>query len=159
MHIVLPTIVLVFTYLALSASVEPGNVLLAVAIAVGILAAVRPGRYQVNWRQVPVSLLAAVRYTLRLLFNMFRSGLQMARIILDPKLPLKSGIVAIPTGCATEISRALSAHAISLPPGELFIEMDQSGTMFIHTLDVETTLAQSNTAQKAQRELLQKIFE
>ena len=159
MHIVLPIIVLVFTYLALSASVEPANVLLGVAIAVGILAAVRPHRYQVNWRQVPASLVAVLRYTLRLLFNMFRSGLQMTRIILDPKLPLKSGIVAIPTGCATEISRALSTHAISLPPGELFIEMDKTGTMFIHTLDVETTLAQSGAAQKAQRELLQKIFE
>jgi len=159
MHIILPFIVLVFTYLALSASDEPANMVLGIAIALGILAALRPRRYRVNWRQVPTSLLAVLRYTLRLLFNMFRSGLQMTRIILDPKLPLKSGIVAIPSGCASEVSRALSAHAISLPPGELFIEMDRAGTMFIHTLDVETTLRQAGPSQEMQRELLKRIFE
>ena len=159
MHIILPFIVLVFTYLVLSANDEPANMLLGTAIAVGILVALRPKRYRVNWRQVPASLLAVLRYTLRLLFNMFKSGLQMARIILDPKLPLKSGIVAIPSGCASEVSRALSAHAISLPPGELFIEMDRTGTMFIHTLDVETTLRRAGPSQEMQRELLKRIFE
>ena len=159
MHIIFPTIVMVITYLALSANVAPVNVLLGVVFALGILAALRPGRFRINWRKVPGSLKAVAVYTVRLLFNMFRSGLRMARIILDPKLPLRSGIVAIPAGCKSDVGRALSAHAISLPPGELFIEMDRSGTMFIHTLDVEKTLEQAGPAQAVQRDLLQQIFE
>ena len=159
MHYILPLIILVFTYLALSADVSPANLVIALLIAVGILAAVRPRSTVINWRQLPGSLAAAGVYTARLLFNMFRSGLQMVRIILDPRLPLKSGIVAIPTGCESDLGRALSAHAISLPPGELFIEMDKDGTMFVHTLNVDVTLEQAGAAQEIQRELIKKIFE
>jgi len=159
MHIVLPIIILAFTYLALSADLSPANVILGLLIATGIVAALHPSRTKINWRQLPGSLAAAAIYTARLLFNMFRSGIQMARIILDPKLPLKSGIVAIPSGCESDLGRALSAHAISLPPGELFIEMDADGTMYIHTLDVETTLELAGKAQKIQRRLIEKIFE
>ncbi len=159
MHIVLPILILVFTYLALSADVSPANLIIGLLIAGGILAAVRPGRAVIHWRRLPGSLAAVFIYTVRLLYNMFRSGIQMARIILDPKLPLKSGIVAIDSGCESDLGQALSAHATSLPPGELFIEGDANGTLFIHTLDVETTLEQAGAAQKIQRTLINKIFE
>ena len=159
MHIVLPILILVFTYLALSADVSPANLVIGLLVAGGILAAVRPHRTVIHWRRLPGSLAAVFIYTIRLLYNMFRSGIQMVRIILDPKLPLKSGIVAIPSGCESDLGRALSAHAISLPPGELFIEMAADGTLFIHSLDVETTLAQAGAAQETQRTLINKIFE
>jgi len=159
MHIVLPFIILVFTYLSLSADFQTANIILGMVVAVGILALLRPRRTAVNWRQLPAAMKAVAVYTVRLLFNMFRSGIHMARIILDPKLPLKSGIVSIPPACTSNTGRALNAHAISLPPGELVIEMDAAGTMFIHTLDVDTTLEQVEASQEIQQKLLKRMFD
>lgn len=77
----------------------------------------------------------------------------MVRIILHPKLPIKSGIIAIPSTSESELGRALSAHAISLPPGELFVEMDENGTMYIHSLDVDLTEKQAGAAQEVQGDI------
>ena len=83
----------------------------------------------------------------------------MVRIILHPNLPIKSGIVAIRSGCQSDLGRAINAHAISLPPGELFVEMDENGIMYIHSLDVDLTKKQAEASQKIQGDLLKKIFD
>ena len=83
----------------------------------------------------------------------------MVLIILHPKMPVKSGIVAIPAGCQSEIGQAISAHAISLPPGELFMEIDEEGTMYIHSLDVDLTEKQAGAAQKIQGDMLKRILD
>ena len=159
MHTIIPIFVLMFTYLALSANLQVSNIILGFMIAAGILGLLRPRRRSVRWRRLPLALKALVVYVGLLLYNMFRSGIQMARIILHPKLPIKSGIVAIPSGCDSELGRAMSAHAISLPPGELFVEMDEDGTMYIHSLDVDLTEKQAGAAQEIQGDMLKRIFD
>jgi len=159
MHTVVPIIFLSFTYLALSANLQVSNIILGFFIAVGILALVRPPRRPVRWRRLPAAMLSAVVYIIVLLYNMFRSGIHMARIILHPKLPIQSGIVGIRAACESELGRALNAHAISLPPGELFVEMDEDGTLYIHSLDVDLTVKQSKAAQEFQGDILKKVFD
>ena len=159
MRTIIPILFLMFTYLALSANLQVSNIILGFFIAVGILALLRPPIQPVKWRRIPVALAFSAVYVIVLLYNMFRSGFQMARIILNPKLPLKSGIVAIPPACESELGRALSAHAISLPPGELFVEMGENGNMYVHSLDVDLTLEQAGAAQEYQGDILKKIFD
>ena len=62
-------------------------------------------------------------------------------------------------GCQSDLGRAINAHAISLPPGELFVEMGENGTMYIHSLDVYLTKKQAEASQKIQGDLLKKIFD
>jgi multicomponent Na+:H+ antiporter subunit E len=159
MHTIIPIVVLMFTYLALSANLQVSNIILGFIIAAGILGLLRPRRRPVRWRRLPSALKALVVYVGLLLYNVFRSGIQMVRIILHPKLPIKSGIVAIPSGCDSELGRAISAHAISLPPGELFVEMDEHGSMYIHSLDVDLTEKQAGAAQEIQGDMLKRIFD
>ena len=83
----------------------------------------------------------------------------MARIILHPKLPIQSGIVGIRAASESELGRALSAHAISLPPGELFVEMGEDGTLYIHSLDVDLTVKQAKASQEYQGDILKKMFD
>lgn len=159
MHTIIPIIFLMFTYLALSNNLQVANIILGFFIAAGILLLLRPPKRPVKWRRLPAALMSAVVYIVVLLYNMFRSGIQVARIILHPKLPIKSGIVGVRAASKSELGRALSAHAISLPPGELFVEMDEDGTMYIHSLDVDLTVKQAEAAQKYQGDMLKKIFD
>ena len=159
MHTIIPIFFLIFTYLALSNNFQVDNLILGFFIAAGILVLIRLPSRPVKWRRLPTALMSVVVYTAVLLFNMFRSGIRTARIILHPKLPIKSGIVGIRAASKSELGRALNAHAISLTPGELFVEMDEEGTMYIHSLDVDLTLKQAEATQQYQEDILTKIFD
>ena len=159
MHRILPFLVLLFTYLALSTSAGLPNLVLGTMIAIGILWLLRPQRLPVNWRRLPSAFLAMGRYVAALIRNVIRSGIHIAGIVLHPDLPIQSGIIAVPPECDSEVGRALGAHAISLPPGELFIEMDDDGTMYIHSLDVFETEKSVQAGQAYRRELMKRIFD
>ena len=159
MHTLIPILFLTFTYLALSENLQADNIIFGIFIAVCILLLIRPPRRPVKWNRLPTALLSSVVYIVVLLYNMFRSGIQMTRIILDPKLPIQPGIVGIRAASKSELGRALNAHAISLPPGELFVEMDEDGVLYIHSLDVDLTVKQANASQEYQEDILRKIFD
>ena len=83
----------------------------------------------------------------------------MVQLILHPKMPIKPGIVSIPAGCKSKVGQAISAHTISLPPGELFVEIGDDGIMYIHSLDVDMTDKQAGSAQQLQGDLLRRILD
>jgi multicomponent Na+:H+ antiporter subunit E len=145
-------------YLALTGNLEMNNLLLGVLIAAGLTLLIRPQRARIELRRLPEVTLALSRYLLLILSDMLRSGLAAARLILDPALPVKPGIVAIPSGCESELATALSAHAISLAPGELVVEIGEDGTMYTHALDATQAAEYVTEAQRLRRELLGKIF-
>jgi multicomponent Na+:H+ antiporter subunit E len=53
---------------------------------------------------------------------------------------------------------ALSAHAITLAPGEMVVEMDEKGVMYTSCLDTTNSEKYIEDAQKIRKDLLQKIF-
>jgi multicomponent Na+:H+ antiporter subunit E len=159
MNAIVPFLILLFAYTALSGNAQWSNLLVGVAIAAGILALLRPQRQSVRWRRLPGAMTALAAYVWLVIRNMVLSGIQTARIVLDPKLPLNPGIVAIPSECDSDLGQALSAHAISLPPGELIIEAGPDGMMYIHSLDVDVTATQAAKAQRIQRRLIKQIFD
>lgn len=145
-------------YLALTANLELSNLVLALLIAAGLLLLMRPPRGSIQARRLPEAMLAMGRYVLIVLYDAVKSGLAVARILLDPALPVKPGIVAIPSGCRSELATALSAHAITLAPGEMVIEISDQGVMYIHTLDITHAAEYVADAQRMRRQLLSKIF-
>jgi multicomponent Na+:H+ antiporter subunit E len=145
-------------YLALTANVELSNLVLGLLIATGLARLIHPGGGRVEMRRLPQAVLAMGQYVLLLIVDAVKSGLAVARIILDPALPVKAGIVAIPSGCKSELATALSAHAITLAPGEMVIEISDDGVMYTHTLDATHAAEYVAEAQRMRRELLGKIF-
>jgi len=119
---------------------------------------IRPQRLPTDWRRLPSSVLALVRYLVKLVFDVIASGIQVARIVMDPALPIKPGIVSIHSECESEMGTALSAHAITLAPGEMVVEMDEKGVMYTSCLDTTNSEKYVEDAQKIRKDLLQKIF-
>jgi multicomponent Na+:H+ antiporter subunit E len=145
-------------YVALTANLKLNNLILGLLIAIGLTLLMRPPRGAFELRRMPAALLAVLRYLFVVLFDAIKSGLAVARLVLDPALPVKPGVVAIPSGCDSELATALSAHAITLAPGEVVIEIGKDGVMYTHTLDATRAVEYVEEAQQLRRELLRDIF-
>jgi multicomponent Na+:H+ antiporter subunit E len=65
-------------------------------------------------------------------------------------MPIRPGILAVRSGCRTKSGLALSAHAITVTPGEMVVEIGRDGTFYVHGLDVEAS-ARSADAEQALR--------
>lgn len=145
-------------YLGLTGNLEPSNLLVGLLIAVTLTAFLHPDRLRINVRQVPGATGAMVRYVLVVAKDVIQGGLQVARLVLDPKLPVKPGVIAIPSGSESEWATALSAHAITLSPGAMVIEIGEHGVMYTHTLDMSSADQSIAEMQRLRRDLLEKIL-
>jgi len=158
MYYLLIIVPLLFVYLELSSNFELSNIIVGLMIVTGIVKLIRPRRLPTDLRHLPSSVFALMRYLVKLLYDVIASGIQVARIVMDPALPIKPGIVSISSGCESEMGTALSAHAITLAPGEMVVEMDEKGVMYTSCLDTTNSEKYIEDAQKIRNDLLQKIF-
>jgi multicomponent Na+:H+ antiporter subunit E len=158
MYYLLIIVPLLFVYLELSSNFELSNIIVGLIIVTGIAKFVRPQHLPSDWRRLPSSVFALVRYLVILVYDVIASGIQVARVVLDPALPIKPGIVSIPSQCDSEMGTALSAHAITLAPGEMVVEIDEKGVMYTSCLDTTNSEKYVEDAQKMRKDLLQKIL-
>ena len=157
----LSSLVIMFViYLMLTGNVSLSNLVLGLIVA-AIISLLMPKETPMLVRidRLPRYLWAGIRYVFIVIWDVIRGGISTARIVLDPKLPLNSGIVAIPYGKKSELGSAFSAHAITLSPGELVIEIDSDGNMYTHCLNVDETLAAAETGQAKRTALLNAMFD
>ena len=149
---------ILLAYLALSTNISIYNTIFGIVVTLGVLALMPARQKAVQARDIPRGFKALVLYLIHMIKNTLVGGYQVARIVLDPSMPLRSGVVAVDPDADHELGQALSAHAISLSPGELLVETDASGTMYIHSLNVEQTEKVTREEQKYRRKLLNLIF-
>ena len=152
-------LLLAIVYLALTANLQISNIIVGLLVGTGVVLLLRPEPNRVNLARTPLAAVALARYVLILAYDLLLSGIQVARIVLSPAMSLKPGIIAIPSECESDLGSALSAHAITLTPGEMVVEMDKQGVMYTHVLDVTEAEKDVAEAQKMRRELLDKIFD
>jgi multicomponent Na+:H+ antiporter subunit E len=159
MRYVWPVFILTLLYLVLTSNFALNNIVAGMVVAVIVLLLFRPQSGNVAWKRLPTAVIATIKYIINLMVDLLVSGIQVAWIVLSPKMPINPGIVAIPTNCESDLSRALSAHAITLTPGEMVVEVGKDGTMYTHMLDVTDADEQVREAQEMRETMLQKIFE
>jgi multicomponent Na+:H+ antiporter subunit E len=152
------TLPLLIIYLALTSNLALNNILLGLLVSTTIAILIRPQRQHYQLHRLPGTLWAVGQYVLILMVDIIKNGLQVARIVLTPSLPIQPGIISIPSQCDTEFGTALSAHAITVSPGELVVEVGEDGTMYTHCLDATNSEQKAAEAQRMRVNLLQKIF-
>lgn len=153
---ILITVTMAMVYLALTANLEPSNLVVALGLGAAVTALLRLDRYPARWARVPGALWALVEYAAGLAVDVIRSGIVVARVVLDPKLPIKPGVVAIPSEMA-DWGTAISAHAITITPGEMVMEIGANGVMYTHCLDAESSGASAAAGQAKRRALLERM--
>jgi multicomponent Na+:H+ antiporter subunit E len=86
------------------------------------------------------------------------NGLDVARIVLTPSLPIAPGIIAVPSECQSDLCTALSALVITASPGEIVVEIGDDGTLYTHFLFARVDDEEVYTAQRSRRAYLERIF-
>lgn len=146
-------------YLALSGSLAPINIAFSALVAALVFVLIRPAvKGDINLARLPRAVAGMLQYIVFLAVDVLRSGIRVARIVLDPRLPIKPGIVAIKSHTRSELGTALSAHAITITPGEMVLEIGDDGTMYTHCLDAEASGAGADAAQATRKAMLEKIL-
>jgi len=133
------------------------NLVLGAIIAMGTSLLFPPRPRPFDWSGSFPFAIGLLQYAWLVVRDMFNSAYNVAKIVLNPKLPIRPGIIAIKTGCTSELAAALSAHAITLTPGEMVMAIDDNGVLYVHTLDIVRTQEHSEHAQKLRRNLLSKL--
>lgn len=151
---------LFLVYLALTGNLAPANLVMGVLVSLGVSALLpKMGLPAFLFQRLPGFLWATVRYLFVVASDVVKGGIATARIVLDPNLPLNSGIIAIPSGSRSELGTALSAHAITLSPGEMVVAIDDQGVMYTHCLNVDDSEKMVADAQSLRKNLLSRMFE
>lgn len=145
-------------YLGLTANLELVNILVGVLIAAGVSFLIPIRQQHLQLRQLPAAIWALLRYALILSIDLIKSGVQVAQMLVRPELSIKPGIIAFEMEHESEINAALDAHAITLTPGELVVEMTPDCVDYTHFLDVTRSADALLEARTMRKDLLNKIF-
>lgn len=122
------------------------------ALVVGILAALITTSVSLRllptgqWSLQPIALM---RLIFRFLQQSISAGMDVARRALDPRLPLRPGLVTYRTGIPPGLTRNVFCTMTSLLPGTLPCGTDGNGDLIIHCLDTSQPVTEELAAQEA----------
>ncbi len=69
---------------------------------------------------------------------LIQANIEVAKIVLTPKLPINPGIVKLKTTLKNDYDKLILANAITLTPGTITIDL-QDENIYIHVLNLKTT--------------------
>ncbi len=108
----------------------------------------------------PKRLIKIVIYFFVFLRELVKANLNVARLVIHPKLPIYPGIVKFKTSLRSDMAKMILANSITLTPGTLTVDIVDD-TFYIHWLEVSTTdeVEAYQGIASAFEPLLKEIFE
>lgn len=106
----------------------------AVAIAVTYWFTKRTQETELNLKELTFKYLKFIPVFLK---NLVESNIAVAKIVLNPKLPINTGIVKLKTGLTNDYDKLILANAITLTPGTITVEL-RGEDLYIHVLNLES---------------------
>lgn len=148
-------------WLALSNELTLDSFLLGYIVAFAILYLVADRNIEINLAKLPGQLLATVIYTIKLLWEILIASLDIARRVLDPRLPIEPDIIAVSVQDPTNNAfiAGLSMHAITVTPGEMVVGYDEDeGVMYVHVLNAAKSRQTLDKDQASRLALIKRIM-
>ena len=90
-----------------------------------------------------------VTFSLHFFYQSVASGIEVARIAFDPRLPLRAGFVVYRCRLRSAGQRGTFCALSSLRPGTLPAGTNEDGDLLIHCLDVTQPVAANLTVEEA----------
>ncbi|MEM6527938.1 MAG: Na+/H+ antiporter subunit E [Chloroflexota bacterium] len=157
-HLIL-AIPLALLFMTLSDQWSFGGLAVGYVVGLAVMVLIGAGNMRLKLLRLPVQLFWALVYGVGLFIDIFLSSIDVTRRVLHPDLPIKPGEIRVPTQDKHRdlITSAMSAHSITVTPGEMVVGFEDDGdeiVMVVHTLDVDASGA---NAAEEQRSRLQRI--
>ena len=88
--------------------------------------------FEEGLRKIP----AQLTYLYVLIKEIIKANIMVAKIILQPKMDIKPGIIAVPIRTKTDFGITTLANTITLVPGTLTIDMSEDRSLlYLHVID------------------------
>ena len=93
-------------------------------------------------------------------YECIKANIDVAWRVLDPRLPIKPGIVRVKTSLKRDVSLTMLANCITLTPGTMTMDV-KDGYMYIHWINVRAKDAKKATEiiSKKFEEVIGEVFE
>jgi len=134
-------------------------------IVIALLISLLAGHFLVvnqTSRGVLKRLLYLVIYIFRFLWELIKANLNVAYLVIHPKLPIKPGIVKIKTKLTKDSALTLLGNSITLTPGTMTVDINEDKKeLYIHWIyvkEVQEDKATQEISQNFER-ILTEIFE
>ncbi len=101
-------------------------------------------------------ILRFIRYFLWLSVQIVKSNIKVAKIVLDPSLPISPRIDKYKVKLKKDISLTILANSITLTPGTLTIDIDENRNYYIHCLTPDDF---NNFLEEGFEEKVREVFE
>ncbi|MCD4690426.1 Na+/H+ antiporter subunit E [bacterium] len=126
------------TWLVLTSSLQWQE--LVAGAVISVVLAVYLGKTYAGLGIPPLSLKRIgyfIAYLAVLFVEVVRANLEVAWIVLQPKLPIRPGIVAVKTDLTQDIAKTILANSITLTPGTFTLDIIDD-TLLIHWIVVRS---------------------
>lgn len=144
---IVTAVILFALWLGFSATFSPAHVVVGavVAAAVAWLNPALPSMRRLSWP-------AIFAYQPWLFGKIFKSGLHVTRLILDPKLPIAPRLIRREIALKSDGELVVFGNSITLTPGTITVEI-VPGEVLVHAIDAESAedLLDGSLEHKVQR--------
>ena len=138
---------LLLFWILLNGSVAPGTLAVGLAVAAVIAWAFRDTLSVLSGHKLTLpALWATLRFVGYFLKELVKANLQMAAIVLNPRLPIAPAIVGAEVRLKHPVARLLLANAITLAPGTLSVSY-RSDTLYVHWVAAKGTDRETATRE------------
>jgi multicomponent Na+:H+ antiporter subunit E len=135
---------------------------LLLGYGIGLLLLLAMRRLGVSFAYIlgPRRLFGVLLLGLQTLWVAFTASIQVAQVILQPRLNLHTGVIRLDTRDRTplQVYSAISAHNISVAPGTLVIDIEDGGVLYVHCLNLERAERTVQHDQDQRAQLLETIL-
>ena len=84
----------------------------------------------------PILGLRSVAYMIWLCKEIIEANIEVTRLVLDPKLPIRPRMIRVEANQETALGRVILANSITLTPGTVSVDM-QGNRIWVHALSFE----------------------
>jgi multicomponent Na+:H+ antiporter subunit E len=119
-------------WVLLNGSLALGTLGAGVLVAAAITLVARESlSFLSGWRWTPKSFTTTLLYIAYFIKELVKANLQIAFVVLQPKLPISPAIVRARTKLKEPVARLLLANSITLTPGTLSVEL-KDDVLYVH---------------------------
>ena len=126
-------ILLFLVWIGLTNSLDIQELLVGAVVAFVITRFFTPNR-EFNLKEL---IMKYIKFIPIFLKNLVQSNIAVAKIVLNPKLPINTGIVKLKTSLSSNQDKLILANAITLTPGTITVEL-RNYDLFIHILNMDS---------------------
>jgi multicomponent Na+:H+ antiporter subunit E len=133
--LLLLNLMLALTWAALQGELNSVNLAVGFFISAGLIYLFRRMFFgPLYFRQTVMSLTLALVFIKELL----KSNIAVLRVVLSPRLRVRSGVIALPTELTNEVALTVLANMITLTPGTLTLDISPDRRyLYVHTLNLD----------------------